>query len=558
MKHHIVTKHICYFGVFAVTLWLAGLTTTGRAAGNEGCVILGNDDKPFTGQNHDPLFQILKSPGKCPGNVFDLRALLEKRGLTLHPSFVGNRGYDNPLPEGSFSFFEGVTGTLDGGKLAFGDFFFGHFTEATPARKPTTLSAQQEPDPGNLMIELIVWDSKKGWYNFYEMRGAGKAGVWYYRGDSMDIANDLAKLHRNTNPTQPVFGQTLRCSACHMHGGPIMKELSLPNNSWWRKDRPLPLGGLKVAPDIQPIFDKIVDAGDFSQWIKTGVDKLQASPSYRKARSKLTLQEQLRPLFCEMEVNIDSDLEPLTGSGEEVQVPVGFFVDPRLVPQGAPTIKISKKLYMSALTSFGSSFTDKDQGPRPTDPVDADHPWLTPVKAYSDTQAVDALVKQGLIDQAFVVAVLAVDMTRPMLFNSRSDLLLLVPQQFTPDWKDKFIENLRASKSPAAQELLKNLTSPERTVAFQQKQAQTLLEKVQAQVANQDYVTSLVRLLVQRRGEVFASVLSQDPLGQIFEPEFRVIFPNMSQLSKYLYPSGLSAQFWLTPDGKVETGEHNP
>src|SRR5437588_8978000 len=122
MKNHSGIRHAC-FGVVAVTLWLGGFTAPGWAAGKDGCVILGNDDKPFGGENHDPLFKILKSPGKCPGNVFEFMALLQKTGMTLHPAFVGNRGYDNALPEGSFSFFEGVTGTLDDEKVALGDFF---------------------------------------------------------------------------------------------------------------------------------------------------------------------------------------------------------------------------------------------------------------------------------------------------------------------------------------------------------------------------------------------------------------------------------------------------
>src|SRR5262249_3520022 len=266
------------------------------------------------------------------GNVFPLRSRLEKACLKPHPSFVGNRGYDNPLPEGSFSFFEAVTGELDGQNIVFGDFFFGHFTELDSTH--TILSPQQEATPNSLMIESFAFDPKKGYYNFYEMRGNGQGGDWYYRGDSIDTANDLQRLTRNYDPKQPVFGLTLRCSGCHMNGGPILKELSSPNNSWWRKERPLPLGGLRIAPDLQPIFDKKVDAGDFASWIRGGVEKPQSSPAYLDARSKLTWQEQLRPLFCEQEVNIDSSPEPYDGQGKTVVIPVAFFVDPRLAPRG--------------------------------------------------------------------------------------------------------------------------------------------------------------------------------------------------------------------------------
>ena len=42
----------------------------------------------------------------------------------------------------------------------------------------------------------------------------------------------------------------------------------------------------------------LVDAGEFSQFVRSGVQKLAESGRYQDTRSTLKLQERLRPLFC--------------------------------------------------------------------------------------------------------------------------------------------------------------------------------------------------------------------------------------------------------------------
>lgn len=532
-----------------------------------GCLIQDNNTgKPLpSGAHGDALFKIVTSQAFCPDNALVFRDILKSLGLTPHPAMVANRGYHNPLPQGLFSFFEAVTGTYAGAQLAFGDWFFGHFQVAVnnDAAGTSVLAEQQEATSDALLLESVVWDPTIGMYRFYEIRGSGQGGVWFYRGNSLDILMDIKNVWRNTDPTQLLFGEApdgarLRCSGCHMNGGPLMKELKFPHDSWWRTERPLLLGSLVVQPAIKDILANVVDASRFASWVNDGYAKLFSSKSYMQARSERTLQEQLRPVFCEQEVNLESDLRPLSDPGvDTIQAPAGFFLDPRLLPQGAEGVTMKKNLYVAALKQFNSLFLDYQAGgARPTDGIDADHAFETPVKGRSDMLLAEAMVKSGLIDEEFVLDVVALDMTRPMFSDARCGLLLLVPDQASDGWRAEFTRRLQAAPQSAAQELFKNLTDPQRTAAFHREQAAKLLRTIQANVQQQSAVTGYVRLLAQRRIAVYQAQISQHPQGQIFEPGFRLIFPTMQLLMKnqqQIAYGGVPGQYWLNPaSGLVE------
>jgi hypothetical protein len=108
-----------------------------------------------------------------------------------------------------------------------------------------------------------------------------------------------------------------------------------------------------------------------------------------------------------------------------------------------------------------------------TSRVDADHAWLTPVKAASDILAIETLVRQGVLNLEFVHDVLAVDLSNPLFSQGRCRLLRLVPQ--TPDWQAFFQALSEAGvgphADPAAQELLHNLMDPSRHSQFHQARA---------------------------------------------------------------------------------------
>ncbi|MCX6127331.1 MAG: hypothetical protein NTV34_21630 [Proteobacteria bacterium] len=464
-------------------------------------------------KNTDILIKLLQAPGQCPKDVFGLHQKLKADGLTQKPAMVANRGFHNSTL-GSFSFFETVEGISNGfgSTVKPGDFFFGHFTGVDSSG---SISLDQEPSSGKLMIELIVWDDLKGFFNFYEMIGAGSVGQWFYRGDSSDILADVAQLHRQSDPAHPIFGTNLRCSGCHTNGGPIMKELSFPHNDWWLSDHKLPLEPNHPDNRVQEIMAKLVDASQFAGSVSTGQTKLMASAKFSGAIKALSLQERLRPLFCPVEVNISSDVHSIAENQADISVPSGFFINPLLAKQD---LHLSRKAYTESLKILKSKFPE-------TGALDADHAWLAPVKAESDLALVQAAIGAGLVDDEFVSDVLAVDVTNPVVSMQRCALLKFLPTSASIGWQEGFLRNLQSSATDGAKELALNFTAIERDKAFHQRTAEEFLSSCQTQLMQQDGVTNLARLLGQRRAEVFASEISKNPMGQILEPGFRVIFP---------------------------------
>lgn len=525
------------------------------------------------GAHDDALFKLLSAQPECPGNALQFRDLVLATKLSSRPSMVANRGFHNPLPQGSFSFFESIDGSYAGQKLVPGDWFYGHFTAASIDNTALTsiLSPQQAATPDNLLLETLVWDPRKQMYNFYEIRGTGQGGQWFYRGDSADIQADIQNLWRGYDPAQPTFmgplnaGQAtlprLRCSGCHMNGGPIMKELAFPHDSWWRPERPLPLGAMRIAPEYKTILENLVSSQEFSGWIKAGNDKLASAEAYMKKRATLPLQEQLRPLFCEQEVNLDSDLLPFGGPAPTIKAPVGAFIDQRLAGD-VRFIDIDKALYTNALNLFQAQFFDYQSGSlansvQPINQIDADHAFETPVKSHTDMLLAQKMVKSGLIDEKFVYDVISIDPTRPMFSPQRCGLLQLLPGSApTPTWRQQFAQALASSDKPAAKQLLANINDAARTPEWHRNQAKQILTRIQGLAAQQQPVNGYVRLLAGRRIAVYQAQISQHPQGQIFEPGFRLIFPTMQLFQKnqqQIAYGGVPDQYWLNPaTGAVE------
>ncbi|MBA3660629.1 MAG: hypothetical protein H0W64_02780 [Gammaproteobacteria bacterium] len=78
---------------------------------------------------------------------------------------VANHGYHNPK-EGSFSFFEIVSGKLNSNTIQRGDFFCGHFTTVN---ENDELTADQRLST-KLLVEAFAWDVDKELFNFYDQR----------------------------------------------------------------------------------------------------------------------------------------------------------------------------------------------------------------------------------------------------------------------------------------------------------------------------------------------------------------------------------------------------
>jgi hypothetical protein len=456
-----------------------------------------NSNGAMTSAKADALYLLLQQSPTCPESVQALKILFKNAGNSTRPSMVANRGIHNSNL-GSFSVFEEVGEE--------GELFFGHFTDVVNG----TLILDQKPAPRKLMVELIAWDSQKNMFNFYELIGTSTGGQWFYRGDSADILQDNANLYLNAGA--PQFGKTLRCSACHTSGGPIMKEISFPYNDWWTKARPLDFGQNRLSTEVSQIVSELIGAEDFSQSVKKGIQKLENSSEFKKIKAHKPLQVQLRPLFCEMEINLESDLAPLMSGLANIQVPTASVVNPFF---SQSSLEIFKSDYEVLLNLFNMNFPE-------TENKDADHAWLVPVKGYSDLLAVQSLIQENVITAEFAADVLAVDMQNPLFSAKRCGLLKLFPKT---GGIEGFIENLKISNLPGAEELVKNLTDPARNIKLYSELAENLLKSNQSQLRSQDGQRVLFEKLILQRKAVFESEISKNPLGQILEPGFRVIFP---------------------------------
>jgi len=469
----------------------------------------------------DPVARLLAAQSACAKDAVAFVGALKKDGVRLEPTMVNFDGFHNP---GGFFIFE--IASREGGPFAIqrGDLVFGHFTEADGNRLVSVKGNTR------LVIELIAWDPDKQFYNFYELTD----GAWVYRGDSKNILDDIRGLHRQRAASARPFGPKLRCSGCHVNGGLVQKELAQPHNDWFVRERPLPLGKLKPDAFVQSRLDDLVDAGELRALVLASPRRLADSTGYRKVMAERSMQERLRPLFCPLEINIESDASPFDDNKPKLRVPSAFFLDPRLATE---EISVGRPDYEAALGKLNSSLPDDTPGGR----TDADHGWLTPVKANSDKVAVDALVEQGIVSAEFATAVLAVDFTNPVFSPIRCGLLKLVPDKGGADFLARFQEALRAARAPGAADLLSNLQNP----AAQKDRALAFLQTCRDKAADPATVLGWYRLLAQRRVEVSASEISQNPQGYILEDPDRTVFPTTK-------PAAVAGRLKLTTTCEVQ------
>lgn len=492
-----------FLKVTALVLFVSAITQIANAA----CVIKKSNGSESAVQS-DALYQTIKALPVCPQNVQALKALFKNADNTLKPAMVANRGINNPNL-GSFSFFEQVVSHSGSStQVAEGELFFGHFTDLSQG----SVVLDQTSAPGKLMVELIAWDKQKGLFNFYELIGTSTGAQWFYRGDSADVLKDNANLYLDVPTGQSKFGTTLRCSACHTSGGPIMKELSAPHNDWWVQSRPLKFAANKLSSEVAEIVSKLTDAAEFSSAVKKGIQKLENSDNYQDLKSEQALQIQLRPLFCETEINLETDLASLDTIMPNVSVPSASIINPLIVNS---SFHLKKADYLTLLDKFKMNFPE-------TKHKDADHAWLVPVKGYSDLMAIQSLIQKGIIDEEWALDVLAIDMKNPLFSQKRCGLLKLMPKSGD---LEEFIQILKVSNLPEANELYENLTDSAKDQDFHKEQALKIVEQTQLLLSTSKGQSMQFEDLILKRQAVFDSEISKNPRGQILEPGFRVIFP---------------------------------
>jgi hypothetical protein len=498
----------------------------------EACGDTGPRPAPGAGRSrtNDAVTHAILSGAKVPRNVFQVRDRLERKLKGKLTTFIAaNRGHENPK-RGAFIFFSSYTGPRQGGTVAEGELFFGFFSD----KDGDTLTVRAPSGEPELLLEVIAWDYDKQMYNFWVLRGDGAKADWRFLGDSDDIRREVADVY--FRPKKRELGAAVRCAICHTLGGPILKEIDAPHNDWFTSRYKLPVGPwklkqLKAGDDPNTpanlaahAFATADDAAHFSRQVKGGIGRLLAA---RAKQGRYTLKEQLRSLFCTMEINLVSDCKPYRerrAAGEAVEIPAEFFVDARLVGKKR-TIPVAADVYKAALARVGSRFAPEETPGL----VETRHAFFVPARSYIDNKVIDSLIDQKLLDEELVAAVLAVDFTTPIYSRERASLLHYLPAKAADaqDLRAGLVANLRAAKGKdaVARQLLANLTDPRRTAAFHRAEANAFLDRCARAATSLEAVVDWLHLAGQRRLELAREETTRSSEDNIIEPGFRLIFP---------------------------------
>jgi hypothetical protein len=324
----------------------------------------------------------------------------------------------------------------------------------------------------------------------------GSCAVWYF---DFFVKRVLIR---------PILSK-MRCSACHNSGGPIMKELNFPHSDWWSKDNLIDFGNAQLSHDLSAYVENFIDASEFSKSVGDGIKLLNSS----NLEETLSIKEQLRPLFCTTEINLESDsvmfLDP---KHQFMKILSEIFVNPLLAK--SKTMTMDKEMYSFSLHKYNSTFPENGD-------IDAQFGFHAPVKSYVNILAIKKLIKSNMIDEEFALDILFVDYKNPLFSKKRCSLLAEINNSI--NWKSEFIMKLKSKKNKIYIDLLKSLLVPNKEK--HQELAQEYLVKKEITWKSQAGVDTEVWKLNTLRKSVFTDEISKNPLGQILEPGFRIVFP---------------------------------
>jgi hypothetical protein len=282
-------------------------------------------------------------------------------------------------------------------------------------------------------LEVLSWDGSHATYNYYKMQG----GTWRLRNRSIDlVTEDEATLSSG-------------CLACHVNGGPIMKEFCFPWNHWHSfafKARYLTPGSpltwsiandplLQPRPGEAQEFEQII-ASSLSRFTSSLIDE-RLSVAADGSVTVAGLRDLVDSLYMPTQLNLVSSpaISGLDGGGltdrnpEPMQIPDSFFVSVMQMRdidlpifQGQPLVTgvfapgvlgVSLGEYEDLLQTFA---IDTRCMPGP----DTVFAWFGPEPSEFDRRMVERLTRRGVIDRELVAATLAVDVGEPLFSESRA------------------------------------------------------------------------------------------------------------------------------------------
>ncbi|HWB77621.1 MAG TPA: hypothetical protein VG755_21795 [Nannocystaceae bacterium] len=261
----------------------------------------------------------------------------------------------------------------------------------------TLLGVRANEDIGKrTFVEMQALDRASGLYNFWVFNGSS----FTFQGNSLQAA-----------------AGTISCGGCHRDGGVLMKELDDPWIHWESAGNPLP-GVDALFAAHAPMFGERGNGKELEQIVRTGNDAIVSARIDAQSNAKTgNVATLLRPLFCAEQVNLDTAGREV--DGPVAAIPADLLLDPRWgISDG---VTIDPAAYEAAVTAAGQVV------PGVNGRVDTEFKLVFPERAGFDDAYLQALVARGIIDEDFLLDVLAVDFTRPLFSDARCGLLTFAP-----------------------------------------------------------------------------------------------------------------------------------
>ncbi|MEM6994791.1 MAG: hypothetical protein AAF721_30030 [Myxococcota bacterium] len=342
---------------------------------------------------HDPIADLLLKQGDgCPTNYAEMVAKLRavdgqgcEEGKDLRTRIVSDDARLVDTGSNFRTFTTRACGTAAEHEMAW-----------------TLLSVKANENLGDRsFIEMMAFDPQSSLYNFYTLSGG-----WNFEGSTIEVLDG-----------------SIGCANCHNGGGLIMKELDRPWIHWESDGFDIP-GADKLFEAHAPMFGVRGDGEELEALVREGNEAIIDGRIRHHSTPEVgSVRELLRPLFCQVEINLDTAGE--TPGAPIEQIPADFFIDPHFgVARG---VAMPDGVYEEAIASAGQ----RVQGVSP-EPTDTAFKFVYPERSGIDLRYVERLVELGVVDEDFVSDVLAIDFTNPLYSEQRCALLDEAPQYGTP------------------------------------------------------------------------------------------------------------------------------
>src|SRR5690606_27417034 len=278
-------------------------------------------------------------------------------------------------------------------------------------------------------VEIMAFDETAGVFNYYEAEPSGEIKFF---GNSKDMLK---------GPD----GQVRRCAGCHTGGGMIMKELDTP---WLHWEGHMDTPGARELVEAHDDLGRKTDGLEFEGLVK-GANRTWNQTRLDFLRESGGPADLLRPLFCDIEINLDNgaDFESPVGGGpggsEMSRIPFDSLLDPKLKSFGSISVAFAD---YDAIIKANNQRVGGVPGA-----IDTVFDYVFVERSHADMDLIDKLKAAEIVDDELIKDILLVDFTRPVFSDDRCALLQFVPQ----------IPNAELNPTAIREGLIANLGSPE-------------------------------------------------------------------------------------------------